>query len=92
MEFYVNGEKISNDKIKPEAMQDKGDYFFDTEYMTGQGIYEYTVPDDSVFVMGDNRNNSTDSRSQWVGFVKTEDVLGKAVFRMYPVNEFGSVN
>ena len=88
---YVNGEKISNDKIKPEPMQDKAGYLFDLQYCTAPGVYQYNVPEGCVFVMGDNRNNSTDSRSQWVGFVKVEDVLGKAIFRMYPVSDFGTI-
>ena len=88
---YVNGKQISNDKIKPVPMVDKGEFIFDTKYIVSPGVYEYTVPDESVFVMGDNRNNSTDSRSPYVGFVKTEDVLGKAFFRMYPIKDFGSV-
>ena len=64
---------------------------FDDNYRTGEGEYTYKVPEGTIFVMGDNRNHSTDSRSAYVGFIKTEDVLGKAVFRFMPFSSFGSL-
>ncbi|MBQ8967646.1 signal peptidase I [Ruminococcus sp.] len=83
---FVNDVQISNEHIK-EIMRDNTMYF-DATFRTGDGVYEYDVPEDCVFVMGDNRNDSKDSRS--IGFVPVESLMGKAVFRIYPFNSIGS--
>ena len=53
--------------------------------------FPQTVPEGCVFVMGDNRNNSLDSRSSTIGMVDVRYVLGHAVFRVLPFGSFGGL-
>lgn len=56
------------------------------------GVQEYVVPEGKLFVMGDNRRNSLDSRYGTIGFVEERSVLGKVYFRVAPLSKFGTVN
>ncbi len=57
----------------------------------GNMTYPFTVPEDHIFAMGDNRNNSSDSRLTSVGAVSEDSIIGKAIFRIFPLGQFGSL-
>lgn len=68
-----------------EALQE--DYTLDG--CTLKPMEEVTVPEDSLFVMGDNRQNSIDSRDGSIGFLAEDKIVGQAVFRLYPFQDIG---
>ena len=72
---YVDGEPIVEDYIL-EPTTNKLDF-----------IGPQTVPEGCVFVMGDNRNASTDSRKKEIGMVDSRLILGRAYFVIYPLNQ-----
>jgi len=72
---YINGEEL------------KEPYIFE-QYTSGI-LEETEIPEGSLFVMGDNRQNSADSRDASVGYIKLDDIVGKAVFRLYPFKDIG---
>jgi signal peptidase I len=78
--IYINGEPL--------------DETYGTETILNSGLAssDIVLGEDEYFVLGDNRNNSTDSRFEQVGNIHGTDIVGKAWVRVYPFNEFGLVD
>lgn len=69
------------------------DEHLNESYLEGIDTYgdiDIIVPDGHIFVLGDNRGHSTDSRSPYVGTVPLEDIIGKAFIRMFPFNKISN--
>ena len=74
--IYINGELLEEN------------YGAETIQNPGRAAKPITLGDDEYFVMGDNRNNSKDSRSEEVGNVKRSQIIGRAWLRIWPLNKF----
>ena len=79
---YVDGEALDEPYIN-EVMNDP--------FSPSMTVLDVTVPEGSIYVLGDNRNHSADSRHQALGVVDTRYVLGRAVWIVLPVSRFGTV-
>ncbi len=98
--FYVKriiglpGEKIRIDAqgtifINDEALEEH----FGTEPISQPGFASVPriLEEDEYFVLGDNRNDSIDSRFAVVGYVRRQEIIGKVIFRVYPFSSMGFV-
>ena len=77
---YIDGEQLKDDKYAVSDILDAG--IAASPLVLGEGQY---------FVMGDNRNMSTDSRNSYVGLVSRRNIIGEAWICTWPLNHFGSL-
>lgn len=76
---YINGEKLQEDYLQDGIVTD----------VTGVGFSDFTVPENCVFAMGDNRNHSTDCRS--FGCIPLEKIESTVAIRIWPLSKWGEV-
>lgn len=77
---YVNDELLDEPYVTEKALGE------------GDRDYPYQVPDERYFVMGDNRATSIDSRSSAIGCIETDQIVGKVILRIWPLNRLSLVN
>ena len=75
--------------VNGEVLQE--DYIAEPTYLGYDVEFPYMVPEGTVFVMGDNRNQSLDSRSSYIGCIDEQDILGKVLVCFLPFADFGVV-
>ena len=84
---YVDGEAVD------ETAFGLSNHITDLPYASFEVLeFPQTVPEGCVFVLGDNRSVSEDSRYQRVGMIDRRNILGKAVLRLFPLNRIGLAN
>ena len=76
---YINGSPL-NEHYGNEVIEDPG-----------SSAEPITLGDDEYFVLGDNRNNSQDSRASNVGLIHRDELLGRAWVRIWPLDQFGVI-
>lgn len=82
--------KIEDGKVYINGEEYKEDYLQEDVKTTASGVFtDFVVPENYVFAMGDNRDESTDCRS--FGCIPLEKIEGKVLFRFWPLNKFGGV-
>jgi signal peptidase I len=80
--IFINDEALEEDYGYETIMPDR----------IGRAADTITLGEDEYFVMGDNRNNSKDSRFESVGNISKDELIGKAVLRMWPLSKFGTID
>ena len=87
---YVNIDEDGAVSVNGTLLEEP--YLAEKAYGEADIEFPYQVPDQRYFVMGDNRSVSIDSRSSIVGCIAEDQIVGKVVFRVWPLSAFGPLN
>ncbi len=77
---FVNGEELNEPYISEKSLGEC------------DLTFPYQVPENRIFVMGDHRDVSIDSRSSTIGCIADEAIVGRVALRVWPLNQFGIIN
>lgn len=87
-QVFVDGVELSEDYI----LKEEGVFMAIEDMQPDENAYvEFVVDENCVFVMGDNRNNSLDSRSEQIGKLDERYIIGRVIIRLLPFDSFGKV-
>lgn len=86
---WVNIDKAGNVFVNDELLSET--YIKEKAYGENDITYPYQVPEDSYFVLGDQRATSVDSRNLSIGAVSKEDIIGKVIFKVWPLSNLSIV-
>jgi signal peptidase I len=75
-EVFINGEKLQETYVSSD---------------TNGEVHIQAIPEGQYFLMGDNRAVSLDSRDNQVGLIEGEEIIGRAIFRLFPLTRFGNM-
>lgn len=87
---YVNIDEDGAVSVNGTLLEEP--YLAEKAYGEADIEFPYQVPDQRYFVMGDNRSVSIDSRSSIVGCIAGDQIVGKVIFRVWPLSAFGPLN
>lgn len=86
--YVSDDDTFSDDELLDESLYAYYDIGIFKEAKVEKPVEVFAVPENHLFVMGDNRNNSADSRNPHIGMVNENCVLGKALLRLSPFTVF----
>ena len=90
----VGGESVDIDadgNVSVDGILQEETYLAEKDTGTSDLDYPYAVPAGAYFVMGDHRSSSVDSRNSLVGCVERSEIVGKIIFRVWPLKSFGRI-
>lgn len=86
---WVNIDKEGNIYVNNTLLEES--YLKEKNYRESDIKYPYQVPEDTYFVLGDDRSSSIDSRYKEIGTIHKDNIIGKILFKLWPIKEIGLI-